>query len=244
MKKIQKLSVVIPTIGRNILSIKEILKYKIKLIIVIHDNIFFKKKFIQKYSNEIRQKKIQVFLVNKKVGINKVRYFGAIKAKTKYILFVDDDDSINGKQLVKINKLLNQKETDLIISDYKLRFKKKNIILSPLIEFFGKYSPFVKTITPGGGTIYNKKIIKYLYKYDFKRFEDWCIGIILIYKLKKEFLLNKNVFYYVNYKEKKNKKFFNTLQFRFNYSKTFGIIPLIHSTISYAISQIFLRKLK
>ncbi len=244
MKKKIKLSVVIPTIGRDILPLNEILKYKFKLVIAIDNNEVFKKNFIQKYSKEIRENKIRVLSINKKVGINRIRYYGAIKADSEYILFADDDDNINGKQLLKIYKILEKKSIDLIISNYKLRINKKNIIVNPFINLFGKYSPFVKTITPGGGTIFNKKIIKNLYKYDYKRFEDWCIGIMLIYKLKKHYILNEDIFYFVNYKKKLNKNFFSTLKFRLKFSKTFGYIPMIHSTISYTIAQIFFRKLK
>ena len=244
MIKKLKLSVVIPTIGRDIISIKEILKYKIKLFVVIDNNNIFKKKFFHKYSKGINKKKIEVISINKKVGINKLRYYGAIKSNSKYILFVDDDDDIDAKQLLKIFNYLTKKDIDLIISNYNFRHKNKSIIFSPLINLFGKYSPFVKTITPGGGTIYNKKIIKNLYKYDFDRFEDWCIGIMLIYKLKKKYILNKDIFYHVNYKKKQNKNFWNTLKFRFNFSKKFGFFPLIHSTISYFFSQIFIKKFK
>ncbi len=244
MKKKIKLSVVIPTVGRAILPLREILKYKFKLIVAIDNNNLFKKKFVKKYSKEINQKKMQVLSINKKVGINRIRYFGALKAVSEYILFVDDDDNVNGKQLMKIVKLLSRYKTDLVISNYELRLNKKKITVSPFINFFGKYSPFVKTITPGGGTIFSKKIINNLYKYDFKNFEDWCAGIILIYKQKKKIVLNKEIFYYVNYKKKTKKNFFRTLKFRFNFSKKFGLIPIFHSTISYAITQIFLRKFK
>ena len=79
---------------------------------------------------------------------------------------------------------------------------------------------------------------------DFKNFEDWCVGIILIYKQKKKILLNKEIFYYVNYKKKKEKNFFYTFKLRFIFSKKFGVIQIFHSTISYAITQIFLRKFK
>ena len=202
MKKKIKLSVVIPTVGRAILPLKEILKYKFKLIVAVDNNNLFEKRFVKKYSKEIYQKKMQVLSINKKMGINRIRYFGASKAVSEYILFVDDDDNVNGKQLMKIEKTLSKYKTDLIISKYKLRLKKKKIIVNPFINFFGKYSPFVKTITPGGGTIFSKKIINNLYKYDFKSFEDWCIGIMLVYNQKKKIVLNKEIFYYVNYKKK------------------------------------------
>jgi len=230
--------------GRDILSIKEILKHKIKIFVVIDNNNNFKDKFFHKYSKEINKKKIEVININKRVGINKLRYYGAKKTNSKYILFVDDDDNIDAKKLLKTFNDIEKKNVDLIISNYKFIYKNKSKIISPLIKLFGKYSPFVKTITPGGGTIYNKKIIKNLKKYDFNRFEDWCIGILLVYKLKKKYLLNKNIFYHVNYKKKYNKDFWNTLKFRFNFSKKFGLIALFHSTSSYFFTQIFIKIFK
>ncbi len=174
--------------------------------------IFSKKNLLENIRKKLIKKKIQVLSINKKVGINRIRYFGALKAVSEYILFVDDDDNVNGKQLMKIVKLLSRYKTDLVISNYELRLNKKKIKVSPFINFFGKYSPFVKTITPGGGTIFSKKIINNLYKYDFKNFEDWCVGIILIYKQKKKILLNKEIFYYVNYKKKNKKKLFSYIE--------------------------------
>ena len=244
MKRKITLSVVIPTLGRNIVSLKKILKANLKVVVIIDRNLTFKKKFINDYKKKIKNRNILVIYNKNKLGINQLRYLGALKTKSDYILFVDDDDDLNTDNLLVLKKKIKKINTDIIISKYIFKFKGKSFLISPIINLFGKYSPFVKTITPGGGTIFNKKIIHLFLKSNFSKFEDWCHGIRLIYVLKKKYYLNCKPFYLVNYKYKKEKNLLNTLKYRINYAKKFGFVPLFHSTISYVIFQIYIKILR
>ena len=230
--------------GRDILCLKMILKTRLKIIIVIDRNLRFKKNFIKKYSKQIKNKNISIIYIKKKISLNRLRYAGAIKTQSKYILFIDDDDNIEIKNLLILKKKLQNINTDIVISKYIFKHKKKKIIINPFVSLFGRYSPFIKTITPGGGTIFNRNLIINFYNSNFAKFEDWCLGIDLIYKLRKSFYLNNKPFYLVNYRLKKEKNFLNTLKFRFNFSKKFGILALFHSTISYIFLQLYIKFLK
>jgi len=122
-----KFSVVIVTYNRSkelIFALNSVLNQKFKpseIIIVNNYNIKITKKTLG-----INNKKIKIFNSKKNLQCAKGRNLGAKMSRSKYIAFLDDDDQWSSNYLFKANKLINNNNSDAILTDiYFLNFKKK-----------------------------------------------------------------------------------------------------------------------
>lgn len=82
---------------------------------------------------------------NKNVGVGASREIGINLAKGKYIIFVDVDDIVDDKLLLKLNKELVEKDPDLIIFGFEERYVDKNnkLIFTKKIMPIKSYENFV-----------------------------------------------------------------------------------------------------
>jgi len=192
-----KVSVVIPTVGENTLSIVlEALKNStikpIEIILSVHENNY---KLVSKYQSNIVK-----ILINNKIGQVSQRIYGFKNAKGDYILQLDSDIVIESNTIENLLLNINLLESNSALaptlkSNKNLRISSKNkfkklgrIILNLLLD--GKFKTQPGTIT--------KSSIETLPYFNLKQsgnFKvDWLPGGCILHK--KENLILKNYFHF------------------------------------------------
>ena len=113
-----RFSVVIVTYNRPtelINALNSALRQKIKPSEIIIINNFNKK--ITKKTLGVKNKKIRILNSKKNLQCAKGRNLGAKMSRSKYIAFLDDDDQWSSNYLFKANKLINNNNSDAILTD-------------------------------------------------------------------------------------------------------------------------------
>jgi len=168
------ISIILPTynsekfIEECLKKLSNVINKKIELIIVNDNSSDNTKKICSNYVK--KNKYIKLINLKKNSGVSIARNTGINYSKGKYLFFLDSDDLIIKKTLLKINKLIE----DSIILDF---------------AFFPSYDPINKIIDKNF-LIYKKKDKKFINCIkDYKKFRLTCWN----YFFNKDFLLKNNI---------------------------------------------------
>ncbi len=170
-------------------TIKSIIDQSFKnwRLIVIDDNSNLKtKKILSKYKKNNR---IKIFQLSKNRGVAYCRNLGIKKSNSKYLAFIDSDDTWSKNKLKLQINFMEKKNLDFTYTYYKTIGLKKRDIKPPLT--FTYYS-FIKNTSIATSTmIVKRKIIKNIKFTNTKICEDYFFKCQILKKIKIAFGVNK-----------------------------------------------------
>lgn len=230
------LSIIIPVynvekyVSKCIESILDYPRNDIEVIAVIDGSTDNSKGIIEEYA--IKDKRLKVIYQNNK-GVSSARNNGIHNAMGKYIMFVDADDWIEPKVLLKIIDKLNDDEGDLILVDYKNVDKKKvlnvELNLSKDVQNYQIYELLISgsKMNYCWGKIYSTEILR---KYNILFRENIKVG--------------EDVIFVIDYIEKSQViKYFNELLYNYRQNGE-GVMTKISLTKFYDMKHSFERRLR
>ena len=180
-------------------TIKSIINQSFKnwKLIVIDDNSNFKtKKILSKYN---KNKKIRIIQLSKNRGVAYCRNLGIKKSNSKYLAFIDSDDTWNKNKLKLQINFMEKRNLDFSFTHYKTFGLKKRNIITPLS--FNYYS-FIKNTSIATSTmIIKRKIIRNIKFTNTKICEDYFFKCQILRKIKIAFGVNK---FLTNYRIRSN----------------------------------------
>lgn len=201
MKKKNVFFSVVVTVYKNFTfinqAIESIAKQDYKHFEIIIVDTFFsenrKKKVLKRFQKKI--KKILYLQFNNKMKAAGARNFGSSFAKGDYLVFLDDDDLWERSYLENLNKLINKKKYDLIVSEFSefSNLKTKYFFLPPKFNINDVYV-YNPGIFPSNTAVKRKTFIR-LNGYDTKNLysSDKIILIEVLRKGYSYFVLKKNL---------------------------------------------------
>lgn len=106
-------------------------KKELEFIVINDGSVDHTEEIIKKY----KDKRIKYFK-NKNQGIGKTRNFGIEKSKSKYIMFLDSDDSLEKDACEKMYQKIESDRLDVVICDFYKEYENGNIeeIKTPYFE--------------------------------------------------------------------------------------------------------------
>ncbi len=170
-------------------TIKSIVNQSFKSwrLIVIDDNSNLEtKKILSRYK---KNKKFKIIELSKNRGVAYCRNLGIKKSKSKYLAFIDSDDTWNKNKLKFQINFMEKRNLDFTFTYYKTIGLKKRNIKTPLN--FTYYS-FIKNTSIATSTmIVKRKIIKNIKFTNTKICEDYFFKCKILKKIKIAFGVNK-----------------------------------------------------
>ena len=166
-------------------------------LILIDDNSNLKtKKILSKYN---KNKKIRIIQLSKNRGVAYCRNLGIKKSNSKYLAFIDSDDTWNKNKLKLQINFMEKRNLDFSFTYYKTFGLKKRNIITPLS--FNYYS-FIKNTSIATSTmIIKRKIIRNIKFTNTKICEDYFFKCQILRKIKIAFGVNK---FLTNYRIRSN----------------------------------------
>tara|TARA_E500000178_G_C16905985_1_gene700312 strand:- start:407 stop:1150 length:744 start_codon:yes stop_codon:yes gene_type:complete len=166
-------------------------------LIVIDDNSNLEtKKILSRYK---KNKKVKIIELPKNRGVAYCRNLGIKKSKSKYLAFIDSDDTWNKNKLKFQINFMEKRNLDFTFTYYKTIGLKKRNIKTPLN--FTYYS-FIKNTSIATSTmIVKRKIIKNIKFTNTKICEDYFFKCKILKKIKIAFGVNK---FLTNYRIRSN----------------------------------------
>lgn len=180
-------------------TIKSIINQSFKnwKLIVIDDNSNFKtKKILSEYK---KNKKVKIIELSKNRGVAYCRNLGIKKSNSKYLAFIDSDDTWNKNKLKLQISFMEKRNLDFTFTYYKTIGLKKRNIKTPL-NF--TYFSFIKNTSIATSTmIVKRKILKNIKFTNTKICEDYFFKCEILRKIKIAFGINK---FLTNYRIRSN----------------------------------------
>ena len=162
-------------------TIKSIINQSFKnwKLIVIDDNSNFKtKKILSEYK---KNKKVKIIELSKNRGVAYCRNLGIKKSNSKYLAFIDSDDTWNKNKLKLQISFMEKRNLDFTFTYYKTIGLKKRNIKTPL-NF--TYFSFIKNTSIATSTmIVKRKILKNIKFTNTKICEDYFFKCEILRKI-------------------------------------------------------------
>ena len=198
-----KVSIILPNynsqefIKKTIISILNQTYKNWELLIIDDNSNDLTKNILKKYS---KHKKIKIFFLKKNMGAGYCRNFALKKIKSKFIAFIDSDDTWDKKKLEEQIKFMENKNYSFSYTFYKTfkKNKKKNII-TPLKYNF---SSFIKNTSIATSSMIIKRFNNNKIKFtNSTSCDDYYFKCALLRKYKYAYCYPK---FYTNYQIRAN----------------------------------------
>jgi len=193
-----KVSIILPNynshefIKRTIMSILNQTYKNWELLIIDDNSNDITRNILRKYS---KNKKIKIFFLKKNMGAGYCRNFALKKIKSKFIAFIDSDDTWNKKKLEEQIKFMENRNYSFSYTFYKtLKKNNKKNIITPLKYNF---SSFIKNTSIATSSMIVKKFNSSKIKFtNSTSCDDYYFKCALLKKYKYAYCYPK---FYTNY---------------------------------------------